>query len=106
MRRGKAVWACVLASLSCAGIAQAAVIYSDNFEAYTGDADLKAPGHWGDLGGGNGTTTGLLPAGNGYLGSGQGAYSNGNSSTSTDLIHQYAATPVITDAEPLVVEYD
>jgi hypothetical protein len=78
-------------------MAGAVTVFSDDFESYADTGSLKAAGAWGDLGSSGSTAT--LTA-NGHPG--QAMHSTGG----TDAIHQFPVTPVVTDAEPLVLEYD
>jgi hypothetical protein len=77
----------------------AATIFSDDFESYADTAALKAAGAWGDNDGANSTSTATLST-NGHPG--QAMHSPGGD----NAVHNFPTTAVITDANPLVLEYD
>ncbi len=96
----KAIVVCGL--LAIVSVAQAApmVVFQDDFESYTSTAQMLAPGAWGDRPDTNAPTATWTPAP--YGNPGACATSSGGRA----MVHKFATTPVITDAEPLMFEYD
>ncbi len=96
----------ILAVCSMSSVVMAAVqqqIFSDDFESYADDAALDAAGAWGDPNAAvlaNIAASTLIPSPSGNPG--QALFHGGG----VTVNHIIPTTPVITDANPLVFEYD